>query len=146
MLGLGVHTLVDGVALGAVLLASPSAPLAGIGVFLAILLHKPLDSLSIETVATTSGWSSRARWLVAFSFALICPLAAMAFYLGMAPLISAQWLPAILAFAAGVFVCIALGDLLPEVQFHSHDRARLTLFFLLGIFLAVAIGWLEASH
>ena len=146
MFGLGVHTLVDGVALGAVLLASPSAPLAGIGVFLAILLHKPLDSLSIETVATTSGWSSRARWLVALLFALICPLTAMAFYLGMAPLLSAQWLPAILAFAAGVFVCIALGDLLPEVQFHSHDRARLTLFFLLGIFLAVAIGWLEAGH
>jgi zinc and cadmium transporter len=55
-------------------------------------------------------------------------------------------LPAILAFAAGVFVCIALGDLLPEVQFHSHDRARLTLFFLLGICLAVAVGWMEAGH
>ena len=27
-----------------------------------------------------------------------------------------------LAFAAGVFLCIALADLLPEVAFHAHDR------------------------
>jgi zinc and cadmium transporter len=55
-------------------------------------------------------------------------------------------LPAVLAFAAGAFICIALGDLLPEVQFHSHDRIRLTALFLLGVGLAVAIGWLEPAH
>ena len=55
-------------------------------------------------------------------------------------------LPASLAFAAGAFISIALGDLLPEVQFHSHHRLRLTLLFLLGVALAFALGWLEPPH
>jgi zinc and cadmium transporter len=120
--------------------------MAGVGVFMAILLHKPLDALSIETVMATGGWSSSARWWAAVSFALLCPCAALGFYLGVAPMLSNMWLPAVLAFAAGAFICIALGDLLPEVQFHSHDRIRLTALFLLGVGLAVGIGWLEPAH
>ena len=119
----------------------------GLGVFLAILLHKPLDSLSIETVMANAGWTSAQRWSAAILFAVLCPLAAMAFYLGMAPYLeSSLWLSGILAFAGGAFICIALSDLLPEVQFHSHDRVRLTLLFLMGIGLALGIGWFEPAH
>ena len=54
--GLCVHTIVDGVALGAVLFSAPvDAGAAGVGVFLMILLHKPLDALLIETVITSRG-------------------------------------------------------------------------------------------
>ena len=144
--GLCVHTVIDGIALGAVLLTDQALPMAGVGVFMAILLHKPLDALSIETVMATGGWSSSTRWWAAVSFALLCPCAALGFYLGVAPMLSTMWLPAVLAFAAGAFICIALGDLLPEVQFHSHDRIRLTALFLLGVGLAVGIGWLEPTH
>ena len=56
--GLRMHIVVDGIALGAVLVGSAQgASMAGIGVFLAILLHKPLDALSIETVMGARGWS-----------------------------------------------------------------------------------------
>jgi zinc and cadmium transporter len=146
LFGLCVHTVIDGIALAAVLVTDQLLPMAGIGVFMAILLHKPLDALSIETVMTTGGWSSSARWWAAVSFALLCPAAALGFYLGVAPMLSSLWLPAVLAFAAGAFICIALGDLLPEVQFHSHDRIRLTAFFLVGVALAIVIGWLEGTH
>ena len=142
--GLCVHTVIDGIALGAVMLSEHGL---GLGVFLAILLHKPLDSLSIETVMANAGWASAQRWLAAIVFAALCPLAAMAFYLGMAPYLeSSLWLSGILAFAGGAFICIALSDLLPEVQFHSHDRVRLTLLFLMGIGLALGIGWFEPAH
>ena len=142
--GLCVHTVIDGIALGAVMLSDYGL---GLGVFLAILLHKPLDSLSIETVMANAGWSSALRWSAAIVFALLCPLAAIAFYWGMAPYLeSSLWLPGILAFAGGAFICIALSDLLPEVQFHSHDRVRLTLLFLMGIALALGIGWFEPAH
>ena len=142
--GLCVHTVIDGIALGAVMLSDHGL---GLGVFLAILLHKPLDSLSIETVMANAGWSSAQRWSAAIVFAMLCPLAAIAFHLGMAPYLeSSLWLPGILAFAGGAFICIALSDLLPEVQFHSHDRVRLTLLFLVGIALALAIGWFEPAH
>ena len=70
--GLCVHTSVDGMALGAVLVSAPmEAGAAGAGVFLAILLHKPLDALSIETVMAASGWLSSSRWLAGVSFALL---------------------------------------------------------------------------
>ena len=32
-----------------------------------------------------------------------------------------------LGFAAGAFICIATSDLLPELQFHRHDRAALSI-------------------
>lgn len=146
--GLCVHTIVDGVALGAVLVSAVGgASLAGAGVFLAILLHKPLDALSIETVMAATGWSSVARWSAGIFFALLCPVTAALFYFGATPFFPSElWLPAILAFAAGAFICIALGDLLPEVQFHSHDRLRLTLLFLLGVGVAYTLGWFEPAH
>ena len=146
--GLCVHTVVDGLALGAVLVsASAGVGLAGAGVFLAILLHKPLDALSIETVMAATGSAPAARRLAGWVFALLCPLVMWLFYFGAAPYLALDlWLPATLAFSAGAFICIALGDLLPEVQFHSHDRVRLTLLFLLGIGLAMALGWFEPAH
>lgn len=146
--GLCVHTVVDGLALGAVLVsASAGVGLAGAGVFLAILLHKPLDALSIETVMAATGPTPAARRLAGWVFALLCPLVLWLFYFGAAPYLALDlWLPATLAFSAGAFICIALGDLLPEVQFHSHDRVRLTLLFLLGIGLAMALGWFESAH
>jgi zinc and cadmium transporter len=55
-------------------------------------------------------------------------------------------LGAALAFSAGVFLCISLSDLLPEVQFHSHDRLWLSLCLLCGVTIAWAIGFLEQGH
>ena len=43
---------------------------------------------------------------------------------------------AALAFSAGTFLCIALSDLLPELQFHQHDRVKLSAALLAGIALA----------
>ena len=49
-------------------------------------------------------------------------------------------------FSAGVFVCISLGDLLPELEFHSHDRVKLSAMLLIGVALAYGIGLLEPKH
>jgi len=50
-----------------------------------------------------------------------------------------------MAVAAGAFICIAAADLLPEVQFHSHDRVLLTTALALGLALAWGITVLEKS-
>jgi zinc and cadmium transporter len=50
-----------------------------------------------------------------------------------------------LALAGGAFVCIAAADLLPEVQFHSHDRLLLTTALALGLAIAWGITALERS-
>ena len=150
-LGLGVHTIIDGVALGAVMqgeLADGASGLVGVGVFLAILLHKPLDALSITTVMAAGGWGRRAQAINNLVFALLCPLGALLFFFGVGQLGEEgdYVVAASLAFSAGAFICIALSDLLPEVHFHSHDRGKLTLAFLLGIGLAYSIGALEPAN
>jgi zinc and cadmium transporter len=148
-LGLSLHTLIDGVALGAVLQGeiAGASGLLGMGVFLAILLHKPLDAMSIITVMEAGGWGSRARRAANIGFALMCPLGALLFFFGVDLLGEARHhgVAVALAFSAGAFICIALSDLLPEVHFHSHDRVKLTLAFLAGISLAYGIGSLEPA-
>lgn len=147
-LGLALHTLIDGIALGAVMLTShEGAGLIGVGVFLAIFLHKPLDAISIVTVMEAGGWSVGARRLANVSFALMCPVGALLFFFGVGDLSASQntVVAAALAFSAGAFICIALSDLLPEVHFHSHDRLKLSLAFLIGIVVAYAIGVVEPA-
>ena len=50
---------------------------------------------------------------------------------------------AALAFSAGTFLCISLSDVLPELQFHRHDRFKLSLALLLGIALSWGISIFE---
>lgn len=148
-LGLGLHTFIDGVALGAAMQGERAGDggsgVLGLGVFLAILLHKPLDALSITSLMQAGGWSRAWRRGANLVFALMCPLGALLFYFGIDLLAAADGyvVGIALAFAGGAFVCIALSDLLPEVHFHSHDRTRLTLAFVSGIVLAYGLGYLE---
>lgn len=121
--------------------------LLGLGTFLGIVLHKPLDSLSITTVMTAGGWSARSKQLVNIGYAMMCPLGAAVFYMGIKSLPYQDILLAsALAFSSGVFLCISLSDLLPEVQFHSHDRLRLSLALVAGVMIAWLIGFAEHGH
>jgi zinc and cadmium transporter len=146
-LGLAVHTLIDGIALGAAVLSESSAGaiVPGFGIFLVVLLHKPLDSLSITSLMEAGGWSMRARQAVNIGFAMMCPLGALWFAGGVGEG-QTQIIGCALAFSAGVFVCISLGDLLPELHFHSHDRVKLSATLLLGISIAYGIGYFEPHH
>jgi zinc and cadmium transporter len=79
---------------------------------------------------------------------MMCPLGAALFFLGMTQFAGQQQvvLGCALAFSAGVFLCISLGDLLPEIEFHSHDRIKLSVMILIGISAAYLIGFLEPEH
>ncbi len=151
-LGLALHTLIDGLALGASIIAEQHhevfLSLFGLGTFLAIALHKPLDAVSITSLMAAGGWSAGWRNAVNIGFALMCPLGALLFFLGVQQFSDNQHIiiGCALAFAAGVFICISLGDLLPEMEFHSHNRFRLSFVLLLGIALAYGIGFIEPDH
>jgi len=142
--GLLLHTLVDGIALSASVIAESGhgtwLGLGGLGTFLAVALHKPLDAFAITSVMNRQHWSTNAQWVANVAFSLACPLGALAFYLGVSELVdNSGVLGWGLAVSAGFFVGIAMADLLPEVAFHDHDRGKLTAAFLLGVFLSVAI-------
>ena len=144
--GMGLHVMVEAFALGAsVRSAGPQpegATWAGMAVFVAICLHKPLDAFSITGVMRAGGWSRRARTLANLGFALLWPLGLLLFFYGMAhaPAYEDLILAPAMAFSAGAFLCIALYDLLPEVQHHRHDRIKLTLTLLLGVLIAWLLG------
>jgi zinc and cadmium transporter len=137
--GLSVHTILDGLALAAsVKSGSVIHPwLAGFAIFLAIVLHKPLDAMSITSLMTARGWSTEKQKWANLIFSCMCPLGALLFALGFASLDNHQWyLGAALAFSAGVFLCISLGDLLPEVHFHTHYKIELSIYLILGVAIA----------
>ena len=56
--------------------------LAGLGVFLVTLPHKPLDSYSIISMMKYAGHSQRARTLTNVGFAMLCPVVALASFVG----------------------------------------------------------------
>ena len=147
--GLSIHTLIDGVALGTAVRAEVDhSTLAGLGPFLAIVLHKPLDAVSIATLMQAGGWSRTAQNIVNLLFASMCPLGAILFLMGVRQFAMDETLVVgcSLAFAAGVFLCISLGDLLPEMEFHSHNRIKLSAALIAGVAIAWGIGFLEPEH
>ncbi|MDR3619975.1 MAG: ZIP family metal transporter [Paludisphaera borealis] len=148
--GLGIHSLVGGVALASAVAADfadrKALGATGLGVFLATLLHKPADAMTIVALMLRSGVSSRLAHLVNLGFALMIPLGAALFFVGVGNLSpnSTSALTAVaLSFSAGTFLCIALSDLLPELQFHSHDRFKLSVALLAGFFLMVGTSAIE---
>jgi zinc and cadmium transporter len=146
--GFTLHTLLAGVALAASVEGEmPGSTWAGLGTFLVIFLHKPLDSMTIGTLMAAEGKSVKLRHVVNGLFALLVPVGVILFYMLSGGGTNSTVVGAGLAFAAGMFICIALSDLLPELQFHQHDRIKLSLALLLGLAAAYAISVAEhAGH
>lgn len=155
LVGMTVHTLIAGFALGAAVGAgversgaSPqTAGLLGIGVFLGILLHKPFDSFTVVALMRREGTSAFAMHLVNALFALVVPLGVLLFVWSSEEIDAATTYTALaLAFSGGTFICIASSDLLPELQFHSHDRLGITAAFVIGLAIAWGSGLVGHDH
>ncbi|MBL4883489.1 MAG: ZIP family metal transporter [Planctomycetaceae bacterium] len=152
--GLGLHSIMDGVALTVSCLRPPANEQEvavwgfwGLAAFLAIFLHKPLDAISITSVMSASGWKPSTCTAVNVSFALMCPVGALLAWWGIVGTHSHIYLVShLLAFSAGIFFCISLSDLLPEMQFHAHNQWVLTISLMAGLGLAWALMWLDPVH
>ena len=149
--GLVLHSVTEGAALGASVRLGDvdGSLLPGLGVCFAILLHKPLDTYSIVGMMDHAGHTKLTRQTISVAYALVCPVVALATYYGsslLGPISTGNYIGFALAFAAGTFLCISLSDLLPEIQFHRHDRLPLLAALLVGIGLAYCLYLMEASH
>ncbi len=139
--GLTIHSLLAGVALGASMAVESHGSLRGIETFIAIALHKPFEAFTI-TMLMGEGSTTRKRLLVIALFSLVVPLGMYLFSFGMSGFEGAG-ANLVLAFSAGMFLCISLSDLLPELQFHQHDRVSLSLALMFGV---ATIWLLEKTH
>ena len=152
-LGLALHSMLNGVALAAAVQCDTTGSwIAGFGTFLVIILHKPFDAMTISMLMGRSGWSLAWRHTINCLFSLAIPVGAIVFYFGLMPehstpdVAGRQWyIACALAFSAGTFLCISLSDLLPELQFHRHDRVKLSVALLLGLAVAHLAAQLEAA-
>jgi zinc and cadmium transporter len=140
--GLTLHSILAGIALGAAW--SAGGVEVALGVFVAIVLHKPFDGLTLISMMRISDVSKLKSHAANLIFSLSVPIGVFLFQFGGD--VSHPAIAAALAFSAGMFLCISLSDLLPELQFHEHDRFGLTLSLILGLAIAWGISSLHAHE
>jgi zinc and cadmium transporter len=149
-LGLLLHSVLDGVAVAASVQAEADGHAhglaAGLGTFLVVLLHKPFDSMAVGALMARGESPRWSRHLVNALLALAAPAGMVLFQVGLSQSQASQlYLGAALAFSAGTFLCIAASDLLPELQFHAHDRWKLSFALLAGLVFSALIGRFETT-
>lgn len=147
-IGLILHSLIAGIALGASMASDGNLAWPGLALFLVIVLHKPFDSMTLLALVASTGWSRKAGHIVNALFALAVPLGAGIFIFGFANEHDAHSMAVgnALAFTAGVFLCIALSDVLPELHFHRHDKITLSAALIIGLAIAWGIAHFEMKH
>jgi zinc and cadmium transporter len=127
--GLSLHTLVDGFALG----AAQSDPALGLLVFVAILAHKIPSSVSLTAILRAEGYGRKQALLMNASFALMVPLGA-AIFLVVDRLVAARSFTAVaLAASAGSFLQLSLSDILPDLHRRGGDRWKISLALVVGL-------------
>ncbi len=124
LLGLGVHALFDGVAIGSGFAVSNWL---GWVIFLAIFLHKVPEGFTVASVMVASG---RGR-SYAFYSAVLLAAATLAgvLIIGLLP----AWVRFGLPVSAGVAIYVAATDLVPEVN--REPGIRMALIFFCGVLI-----------
>jgi len=136
-IGLAIHTLVNGVALGSSLMV----PGLGFSVFLAVTAHKCPEAFTLTSVLQHSGIKKWTILLVQLMVLSMIPLGAILAYGLIGPEHNLLIGKAI-AFSAGTFLHISLSDLLPEVHKHSHVKH----WTFLGLIAGLGLMWFLANH
>ncbi len=80
--GLALHTLTGGVALAGAVRADQGLGAGTLGVFIATLVHKPADALTIVSLMLRAGVPRARAHLVNLGFSLMIPIGAALFWVG----------------------------------------------------------------
>jgi zinc and cadmium transporter len=131
-LGISLHSLLDGLALGAGLLLPQLGPV----VLLAVIIHKMPDSISITSILLSAGWNRRRVAVLGLLFSLTTPagaLLAFVFFRGLSP----ENIAIAIGISSGTFLAIATADILPQVH-RIEERNPVTLVFLA---LGLLVSW-----
>ena len=132
-LGISLHSVLDGLALGAGLMLPHLGPV----LLLAVIIHKMPDSISISSILLSVGWSRRRVALLSVLFSLMTPLGVLVAYLFFRTL-SPENIAVAIGISSGTFLAIATADILPQVH-RIEDRNPLTLIFLI---LGLVVSWI----
>ncbi|SVB40685.1 uncharacterized protein METZ01_LOCUS193539 [marine metagenome] len=144
-IGLLVHALVDGLAVGASVSSSNET---GLIVFVAIMLHKGPAAFGLTSFLKHIKISeSKSKWYL-FAFALASPIMAILafFVLRDTSFATVDNIGLALLFSAGTFIYVATVDVLPEVHSHDHNHDPPVWFVILGIIFVFLITLMGHNH
>jgi len=139
--GLTIHNLANGVALG----AGAAVPSVGIPVLVATLAHKAPEFLTLSSLLLDGKRSKAKAFILSALVSMGVPVGALAsgwFLTQSGPKV----LGAALAFSAGTFVHVAATDLAPEIHRARKHRAAHVGVFLLGVLLMAVALLLEPAQ
>lgn len=128
--GMSIHTLFDGFALGASFEITGLAPV----VFTAIMAHKIPSSFSLASILKKARWSTPRILIFIFMFGFIIPLGTIISH-SILQTIGDKGTGIALAASLGTFIYIATSDFLPEV--HRAGEGRFVKLAAFGLGIAV---------
>ena len=131
LLGLGVHTLFDGVAIAAGFMIGPTL---GMLLFLAVVLHKLPEGFTIASIMLATGRSRAAALGAGLALGVFTLLGALG-----TSLLAREHLGYALALSAGVTIYVAASDLIPEVNREGGPALAWTVFG--GLLLFALADW-----
>jgi zinc transporter ZupT len=134
--GLGLHSLMDGLAIGFSFQASPTL---GIAVAIGILAHRLADGIN-SVALTIKNKTNQMGWI---HFIALAPV--IGILIGSFVIVPENVLGYILAFSAGLFLYISASDLVPECH-TDNPKLATSASFLAGILFLLGILSFGHTH
>lgn len=131
VIGLGVHTLFDGVAIAAGFMIDSTL---GLLLFFAVLLHKLPEGFAIASIMLATGRSRNAALLAGGVLGALTFLGAL-----LTSFLAKSHVGYALALSAGVTIYVAASDLIPEVNREGGPALAWTVFA--GLLCFVLADW-----
>jgi zinc and cadmium transporter len=136
-IGDSVHNFIDGVAIAAAFIIDP-----GLGLVTAIAIgaHEIPQEIADFAILINSGMSRSKALILNILSAFTALAGALAMYLAQ-PLVE-SYVPSIIGFSAGMFLYIALADLIPELHHRTvkqRDKWIQLVWFVVGIILLFGV-------
>lgn len=132
VLGMGLHSLLDGVIIGVGFEVSYSL---GALAALSVLLHRLPDGIAITSVLIHANYPKLKVIFTSLGVAAAVPLGSMMAFIFLRN-VNLNFLGGLVAAAAGSFIYVAASDLIPEI----HKKGR--LFNIIFVLVGVAITFL----
>jgi ZIP family zinc transporter/zinc and cadmium transporter len=135
-LGLGFHSLIDGIVIGAGFEISHQV---GLMSTLAVVAHEFPEGITSMAVLLHVKVKKILAFLYSILIAIATPIGAILTYYLINNL-SKEILGILLALAAGSFIYVGASDLIPET--HENYKKMNALYFVIGILFVILIGYI----
>ena len=143
-IALGVHTLIDGIALGVAVTGGEGFALGGL-VFVALISHHMPASFSLTSALKANQYPNSTAFLYLIIVNTMVPVGTVLAALVLSGL--PDWLlGAMLGFSAGTFIHVATSDLLPVIQRRQRGKALFFGIVVLGVVFMAGFGMLAHPH